>query len=134
MAVPQIKTPFSINAAGYISTTRDPAEQLRQAVVSALTTRVGERMMRGNYGSILADHAFDNLNPAYGSTPDVIIQDEATEALARYAPDILVNLVTVESVAGSQGEYRVTIHFSQDTDNVDLITSVALSRDLLTGS
>lgn len=130
-----MRLPFAINQAGYVATTTDPGTILTQRVLSAIGTRFGERMMRGDYGSLVPEHILGyDLNPSAKIEPEVLIEIEAATALARYVPDVQVKLVEVKADPYRPGAYAITIKFTADPSGVDLSTSIVVNRDLLTGT
>ena len=130
----QISVPFRINAAGYVDTIFNPSDRITANVLSALCTRIGERMMKGDYGSTIPDRTFDNIALTYQVDPAVLIEEEASRALAAYFPSVRLSNVTVQPTNDSYGAYQVDIQFTLNTDSVDRTASVTVTRDLLTGS
>jgi len=132
--VSQIVTPFRINSAGYVDATTDINQRMAMNVLTAVTTRLGERLMKGQYGSIFGDHVFDVITPAYALDPDQMLMEEASKAVSAYFPTVRLIDVLVEQSPRSPGEYRVTVQYALDTDKVDRTTTVTVTRDLLTGN
>lgn len=130
-----MRLPFSINQAGYVATTTDPGTIVTQRVLSAIGTRFGERMMRGDYGSLVPEHILGtDLNPNGRIEPEVLIELEAASALARYVPDVSVREVQVEADRFTAGQYAITVRFSTDPNGANLEASIVVSRDLLAGT
>lgn len=131
---PVIRFPFGIAGAGYIATTANSAEIVTQRAISAVATRLGERMMRGDYGSLVPDHLFDNLEDSADFDPEVELEEEALMSLTRNAPDINLLQITVIGEPTRPGEYHINMKVGTDSSGLDLTSSIVVNRDLLTGS
>lgn len=131
---PVIRFPFGIAGAGYIATTSDPGAIVTQRAISAVATRIGERMMRGDYGSLVPDHLFDTLDDSSDFDVEVKLEEEALTSLTWNAPDIDLRTISVTGDPTRPGEYHINMQVSTDASGLDLTTSIVVNRDLLTGS
>lgn len=127
-----IRYPFSIGPTGYVTSTTDASVLMVQRALAVIGSRVGERMMQSDFGSGVPEHIFSNdLNYVNGVPPETVIANEATTALARWAPDLRVVYVEVVQSTASDGAYDINVRFTDGAN--DITTSIVVNRDLLTG-
>ena len=69
-------------------------DHLRQSITDILTTPIGSRVMRRDYGSRL----YELVDAPINSTMLIEIYAETADALARWEPRLRINRVLVESV------------------------------------
>lgn len=93
------------NTTGHLLTGKD---HLQQSVSDILTTPVGSRVMRRNYGSYL----FDLIDQAANPVGRVRLMAAAVDALMRWEPRLQISKVTVDIQAAGgvhiliAGQYR----------------------------
>lgn len=80
-------------------------DHLRQSVTDILTTPIGSRVMRRDYGSDLADLIDGNLTPLTLA----LIYAATAEALARWEPRLEVTRLEAEATAADLEDGRVQI-------------------------
>lgn len=126
-----IELPFSIDSSGGISHTSSIQKILQDRVAAVILTRLGERVMRPNYGSRASNATFDNLDAAA-----LKVKDAIALAIGEHLPYIVLNTVTAYVDSDQpEGYLNIEVFFSYKTAiNNNVTTSIALRTDLLTRS
>ncbi|MBH3358783.1 GPW/gp25 family protein [Pseudomonas guariconensis] len=86
-------------------------EHLRQSIEDILTTPVGSRRMRPEYGSNLRRYVDLPVNDGWKSA----VQAEVARALGRWEPRLKLERVQVVAVLGGQISLRVTGSYLGDS-------------------
>lgn len=100
----EIALPFTFGA-GYVNVVDDPYVEAAQHITTSVCTRLGERIMRPDYGTSVYDTL---LGPA-GAPRDDQIEVEVRTVLTRYHPEI--DVVSVDAVA-DENLLRIHIRFA----------------------
>ena len=79
----QIALPFSFTASGAINVTNKESKTWSDRVITAIMTKVGERVMRPKYGSNIPATVFENETEAIS-----IIERETPGIFSRWLPDL----------------------------------------------
>lgn len=112
-------TPFQIGPDGGIRYTDDPAVAKGQHLRTIICTRLGERIMRPNYGTRLYDRLFEPADDY--TTQD--IESEVRKAVSTEEPD--VELVAVEVTVGEEEPTALTVVVSYKVPPFPGIYSIA---------
>jgi phage baseplate assembly protein W len=116
-----ISLPFSFNTSGAINTNNLDSKQWADRVFGAIFTRLGERPMRPNYGSIAADALFE----PEGSVVD-FVQQTVTSAFGEFLPELKLLRVEIEkdSVEGlNELVLTVSVEYRLPNKQVEIITT-----------
>lgn len=88
-------------------------EDIRQSLEILLTTRLGERVMRPDYGGDLTDMVFEPLN----ITTQTYIRKLVENAVLYHEPRIIVNEVSMAKDGESEGVVLIIIDFTVSATN-----------------
>ncbi len=88
-------------------------EDIRQSLEILLTTRLGERVMRPDYGGDLTDMVFEPLNV----TTQTYIRTLVENAVLYHEPRIIVNDVSMAMDSGNEGVVLIIIDFTVSSTN-----------------
>jgi len=83
-------------------------EDIRQALRILIDTRLGERAMRPEFGSPLADFMFSELDADSVS----LLSERLADVIVRYEPRIDLESVDVDDSEGPDGILNVQIHYT----------------------
>lgn len=87
-----IRTPFEVGPTGRIGWASTDYDVMNQRIKTVLLTRIGERVMRPEYGSRLRDNGvFEPIGP------DLTLESDIRDALARWEPSITLHEIDVSS-------------------------------------
>lgn len=120
-----ISLPFSFNAAGEISYTTDEKKIIQDRIVLAVMTRLGERVMRPNFGSSIHDAVFDNMDSAIE-----IVKQSVSGCFATWFPDLELEDVAA-SVDGNEGGIVFAVKYKKALQNISeslLVRTSVLTR------
>lgn len=101
-------------------------EDLRQSINDILTTPLGTRLARRDYGSRL----FDLVDAPANAANRVLLFAAVATALLRWEPRISLSRVAVAPVDAAQGSWLVTL----TANIVDAPTSQSFRLSIVTGS
>ena len=101
---------------GKFETTADPDQVWANRVTMVVASRLGERVMRSDYGVALNELIFEN---SLGDTPE----DSIRTAIVRWLPNITVQSVTITKPDTSS--YEIIVMYSTP-DRKYLTTTVGL--------
>lgn len=104
--------PLGVRHNGALSTAEGPAK-LEQAMRIILTTYLGERPMRPNFGSRLRDFLFDGVSPDSVSA----VAAEVWRALDSCEPRVRVDNVAVSPREGPVGAFDIDILYTIRGEN-----------------
>ncbi len=88
-------------------------EDIRQSLEILLTTRLGERVMRPDYGGDLTDMVFEPLNV----TTQTYIRTLVENAVLYHEPRIIVNDVSMVKDGENEGVVLIIIDFTVSSTN-----------------
>ncbi|MCP4368482.1 MAG: GPW/gp25 family protein [Deltaproteobacteria bacterium] len=88
-------------------------EKIRDSVINILSTSIGERVMRPNFGSKIHNHIFDTINSATKSSIAFNIQ----EALIEWEPRIEVENVQTSDDRAHEGVLLISIDYKVRSTN-----------------
>lgn len=112
-----IKFPFSLDSLGNVMTTTDSSTIWADRVRAALSTRLGERVMRPSYGSNVSDQTFATSQ----STTDAITKTVAEIFSLQLSMLSLSSVVPAYSEALGQTTITVTYQLpDKQTDTVQV--------------
>ena len=103
-----ISFPFRIDGFGNVATTTDPSRIWADRVRAVVSTYVGERIMRPDFGSNVARASFDVLS----GLPDLLNSDMSV-AFSRWLPGITFGGVTLTS--DQEGTTHLAVNYSIPT-------------------
>lgn len=89
-------------------------EDIKQSLHIYFYTKLGERMMRQDYGCIIHDHLFDRLDK---SILDVLTF-ELKQNIGNVEPRISVNELTIKPIDIEEGRIEINIEYTVITTNV----------------
>jgi phage baseplate assembly protein W len=87
----QIALPFSFNASGSVNVTNADEKVWSDRVITAVMTRIGERVMRPKYGSNVVATIFENESEASS-----IVRREVPAIFATWLPELTLLAVTAK--------------------------------------
>jgi uncharacterized protein len=88
-------------------------EDIIQSIMLLLSTRMGERLMRPEFGCDLSRYVFGEMNDGMKAS----IRSAIIDALLRYEPRIKVNKITVTESATNTGVLVATIDYTIRSTN-----------------
>jgi phage baseplate assembly protein W len=88
------------------------AEDIRQSLHILLSTTLGERVMRADYGCNLRDYVFDPVNRSMEAYIKKLVED----AIIYYEPRITLDKLVVD-FQDNEGLMIITIEFTVDATN-----------------
>lgn len=103
----EIRVPFQVGPNGGIGFTHDPVEQARQHVLSAVTTGIGERVMRYEYGTPIYASLFEPDDPATAAG----LVAEMTRAIQEWVPEVQVVGISIPDDTPSNGLVVYNVSF-----------------------
>lgn len=106
-----ILLPFRIDGYGRVATTTDPIQIWSTRVRSVLTTLVGERVMRPDFGCDVVSELFD----AVEETPELVEQD-IRSAFSQWLPELTLDEVSLAYSSNENGEVEMTVSYSIPND------------------
>lgn len=99
--------PMGVQPNGAIATA-DGVAKLEQAMRIILTTHLGERPMRPDFGSRLRDFVFDGVSQASIGA----IGEEVARSIGSCEPRVLVEAVDVRPMEGAYGGFDIDIYYT----------------------
>lgn len=97
-----ISLPFSFNTAGQLAYTTDEKKIIQDRIVLALMTKLGERVMRPDFGSNIYDSLFQNESFAEGT-----VNSAANYVFSTFFPNLKLNGVVVTSAEDGMLEFEI---------------------------
>lgn len=94
------------------------ASHLHQSIADILTTPVGSRVMRPDYGSELPRMVDQPINRGWMS----VIQAEVARAIGRWEPRLKLQRVTVESVIDGMVTIRIDGEYQDEIVIIEVTT------------
>jgi hypothetical protein len=114
-----ISFPFRVDGYGRITSTSDPRKIWADRVRMVITTYLGERIMRPDFGSELAETLFDDVEDA----PELILTAAST-AFSEHLPELELVDVLLTSEDPENGEVSIEVVYSIPDLVSDPITQV----------
>lgn len=113
----EVDLPFGVDGAGRIAFTSDLGKQTRNHIFSVIGTNLGERVMRGEYGTDLLNHLFEPNDEVHLER----LQNDISEAIRIWAPEVTLTGVdlTTDQV---NGIVNVEVRFRLANDNEQVFT------------
>lgn len=90
---------------------------LQQSITDILTTPLGSRRMRPEYGSELPRYVDLPINRGWISA----VQAEAARAIGRWEPRLKLTTVTVTAIIEGRVQFNVTGHYAGSSVTVNLL-------------
>ena len=81
------------------------SDHIRQSIVDILFTRIGSRVQREEYGSLLPDLIDMPLTPNIA----MLCYAATVAAIARWEPRVLVHNVNIEAAEAGAGRLKITV-------------------------
>jgi len=120
-----ISLPFSFNAAGEVSYTTDEKKIIQDRIVLAVMTKLGERVMRPDFGSSIYDALFSNMDSAIE-----IVRQSVSGCFANWFPDLELEDVAA-SVDDNEGGIVFAVKYKKALQNISeslLVRTSVLTR------
>lgn len=95
-----------------VSLLSDEAD-IKSSIFLLISTRIGERVMRSEFGSDLKGMLFENLSTGNRA----LMEDLVREALTRYEPRIIVNLVEAVQPEPGLGLININVDYNVRATN-----------------
>ncbi|MBL4806436.1 MAG: GPW/gp25 family protein [Rhodobacteraceae bacterium] len=83
-------------------------EDIRQSLLILLSTQLGERIMRQEYGCGLVDFVFENINSELFSK----ISAQISDSIVRDEPRVTLIEILVEQDSGRPSQLNIVIHYA----------------------
>lgn len=107
-----LRFPIELDPAGAFART-EGEDKVRQSVLTILSTALGERQMRADFGSTIHDQVFASIRPATISSVGFNVQ----EALIAWEPRIEVQNVRVSEDKSEDGVLLISIDYKVRSTN-----------------
>jgi phage baseplate assembly protein W len=104
----EISWPFHIGPTGGVAAVEDPAVTAYQHIVQLVMTRLGERLMRPDYGTVASQFVFENNDPVVAAELGLRLQ----ESISRWEPGIQVISVVPSTINAASGVMQIEVSFS----------------------
>jgi phage baseplate assembly protein W len=114
----EMDLPFGVDPQGRIAFTTDPRQVLRNRVLSIIGTGIGERVMRPEYGTPLADMLFEGDDEVTTS----IIIDDIRRAIEEYEPGVLIQDVFPTTTDGLDGIINLNVTYSAANSPLETVS------------
>lgn len=101
----QLTIPFTMMSNGAVSTESDPSIQIQQRVEAIISTELGQRVMRANFGLPLSELLF---SPDNSLTADRLLT-QVEQQLDTYEPGLKVISVTPDVTQANDGVAGVNV-------------------------
>lgn len=120
-----ISLPFRIDGYGRVATTTSTSKIWADRARTVISTAVGERLMRPEFGCRLPDDVLGTL----ATTPE-LIDTQISQAFANWLPDLTYKGVTYYESDVSDGEVTVDVSYAIPTVQQDITAgfSFVISR------
>lgn len=89
-------------------------EDIRQSLQIFFQTKIGERIMRSDYGCVIHDYLFDRIDESFLGK----LAFEIKQGLRRYEPRIIVHEVLAQKSNTLEGLISVEINYEIHSNNV----------------
>lgn len=103
----EILQAFQVGGFGGIAFTTDPVERARMHIHSLILTRLGERVMRPDYGTAIWNYLFETADSFAASE----LAQQITEAVNRWEPDLGISNVRPVAIDADGVYVAVQISF-----------------------
>lgn len=107
----EVDLPFRVDGAGRIAFTSDLAKKTRNHILMVVGTNVGERVMRGDYGTQLFEHVFDPISTV---NSDLMAQD-IHDSIADNCPEASVTGIDIDTDP-VDGVVQIDVRFALNND------------------
>jgi phage baseplate assembly protein W len=114
-----ISFPFTLDPFGKTTSTNNQKKIYQDRVLTLLSTAVGERPMRPNYGTNIGTAMFENQGKI-----DKAINDAIRSAISKWLPEITVNKINIVGFLDT-GAVTVEINVTLPDFTEDSITVVS---------
>ena len=115
----EVDFPFHMDERGRTAAPSDDAEHVRDLLEQLLFTAPGERVMRPDFGSGVAQLLFEPNSPELAGTVEMLVQGALTQWLSEL---IVVSAVRVEAV---ESTLSVTVTYARRDDDRQQIQTFA---------
>lgn len=89
-------------------------EDIKQSLEIYFHTKLGERIMRQDYGCIIHEHMFDRLDSSIIN----VLRFELTQNIGNIEPRITVNQIDIIPIATEEGRIEIKIDYTVITTNI----------------
>lgn len=89
-------------------------EDIKQSLEIYFHTKLGERIMRQDYGCIIHEHMFDRLDSSIIN----VLRFELTQNIGNIEPRITVNQIDIIPIAPEEGRIEIKIDYTVITTNI----------------
>lgn len=89
-------------------------EDIKQSLEIYFHTKLGERIMRQDYGCIIHEHMFDRLDSSIIN----VLRFELTQNIGNIEPRITVNQIDIIPIAPEEGCIEIKIDYTVITTNI----------------
>jgi len=87
---------------------------IKQSLEIYFNTKLGERIMRPDYGCVIHEHIFDKIDDSILS----ILSFELTQNIGRIEPRIIIEKIQIKQSSIENGELKISIEYKIISSNV----------------
>ncbi len=87
---------------------------IKQSLEIYFNTKLGERIMRPDYGCVIHEHIFDKIDDSILN----ILSFELTQNIGRIEPRIIIEKIQIKQSSIENGELKISIEYKIISSNV----------------
>ena len=87
---------------------------IKQSLEIYFNTKLGERIMRPNYGCVIHEHIFDKIDESILN----ILSFELTQNIGQIEPRIIIEKIEIKQSSIENGELQISIEYKIISSNV----------------